>query len=152
MSELKRTTQLNNTPNVTENVASGAPETLRAHVDRRGCPSSSRGIVRDWWWLRLSAALLVPLNVWFVTALVTRLLGAGQEGLIAWLANPLVMVAMVIMLAATFMHTRLGLHEVVIDYVPAPAARRVAIFFIDFLSLALALASIAAVIQLYRMA
>lgn len=138
---------LNNTPNVTETLPADAP-----HLHRRGCPTGSRGIVREWWWLRISAALPVPLSVWFLTILVTRVLSGGVDALAAWLANPLALLCTVLLLGFGFLHTRLGVHEIIVDYVHAPAKKRAANLLVDLLSLVLALGSIAAVIQLHRMA
>jgi succinate dehydrogenase / fumarate reductase membrane anchor subunit len=117
-------------------------------VHRRGCPTGSRGIIYEWWWLRITAALLVPLSVWFVTALVTHLLGAETFTLQVWLANRFVAIAMVILLAAAFIHAQLGLHEIIIDYAHG-GTKKFLSFLADFLSLVLAIASIAAVVHLH---
>ncbi len=147
MSQLKETTTLNNTPNVTETLPNDAPK-----QHRRGCPSSSKGIVKDWWWQRLSAAALVPLSVWFLSLLVTRLLGAEPTTVAGFFSNPFFTSGTVLLLTAGFIHTRIGLHEIVTDYVHAPAKKHATILLVDLLSLVLGLASIVAVIQLHRMA
>lgn len=149
MSELKQPTDLNNTPNVTETVPSDAP---MKKIHKRGCPSTSKGVVREWWWIRITAALLVPLSVWFVVSLITHLLGAEPIAVAAWLLNPFVAGAVVLLLLAGFIHNRLGIHEIVTDYVHAPAKKRATNLLVDLLSLGLGVASIAAVIHLHLMA
>ena len=119
---------------------------------RRGCPSTSKGIVKDWWWQRISAAFLVPLSVWFVALLVTRLLGAEPATLAATFGNTVMTVVTVLLLLMGFIHARLGLHEIIIDYVHCKAKKRATNLLVDFLSLALGIGSIAAVIQLHLMA
>lgn len=149
MSKMTEPTALNNTPNVTETVPNDAP---MEKLHRRGCPTSSKGIVKEWWWLRITAALLVPLSIWFLAVLLTRLLGAEPETLVQLFANPLWVAVAVLLLLTGFIHTRLGVHEIIIDYVHAPAKKKACNLLVDFLSLALGLGSIAAVIQLHLMA
>lgn len=119
---------------------------------RRGCPSTSKGIVKEWWWLRITAALLVPLSVWLLVFIVTQLLGAQAQTLAQWMGNPVFAGIVVLFLIAGFVHTRLGVHEIIIDYVPAPAKKKACNLFVDFLSLALGVGSVAAVVQLHLMA
>ena len=152
MSSNMQPTDLNNTPNVLEQMPADAPEALKAHAHRRGCPTCASGVVREWWWIRISAALLVPLSVWLVVSLISKLLGANAFSLGTWLGSTPVAIAVVATLALSFVHTRLGLHEIIIDYVHARGMKRAMNLFVDLLSLGLALASIAAVIRLHGMA
>lgn len=135
----------NNTPNVTETVAADAPEgkTTRSHRSHA---------VKEWWWMRITSAVLVPLSVWFLVALISRLLGADPTALANWIAHPLVLLAMVMLLCMGFIHTRLGLHEIITDYVHAPATKKATLLFVDLLIIGLAVGSIGAVLHLYRMA
>lgn len=116
---------------------------------RRGCPASSKGIVREWWWLRITAALLVPLSVWFLALLLTQLIGAEPANVAAAFANPIMAGVTILLLVSGFIHTRLGLHEIIVDYVHAPAKKKACNLLVDLLSLALCVGSVAAVVQLH---
>lgn len=131
-----------------EHPVADAPDALLDKTHRRGGLWTSGGIVREWWLLRISAALLVPLSIWFVVSLVTNLLGADQAAIAAWLKHLPVTIAMVVMLAAAFIHTRLGLHEIIIDYAHG-GWKKLFVLVADLSSLVLGVGSIAAIIHLY---
>lgn len=137
---------LNNTPNVTEKLPADAPLD-RPH--RRGSIGQARGIVQEWWWMRLTSLLLVPVCLWFILELIGHLLGAEPMNLVVWLSSPLVAFTLVVLLGVGFLHARLGLHEIVVDYVHAPAAKRAANVAVDLFTLGLAVGSIAAIVHLY---
>lgn len=143
----EKPTDLNNTPNVTEKSVAPAPK-----PHQRGSWHNARGIVQEWWWLRLSAAALVPLSIWFLAALVENLLGGDRSMVAAWLNHKGVAIALGLMLVLSFIHTRLGLHEIIIDYVHKPCCKRAVTLFVDLLTLALTFGSLAAIYHLHKMA
>jgi len=80
----------------------------------KGLGSAKSG-VNHWWLQRVSAVALVPLFVWFVTALLVH---AGSARTAAdWLAQPWVALPMILLLIALFQHMRLGLQVIIEDYV-----------------------------------
>lgn len=137
---------LNNTPGVEEKLAADAPA-IKHH--KRGCHSTSRGIVREWWWLRLSAGALVPLSVWFITSLVQNLLGADPIALQVWLSHWAAALAMVMLLGFGFVHARLGMHEIIVDYVHCKTKKKLLNALVDLSALVLGVASIAATLTLF---
>lgn len=76
---------------------------------------------RHWWLQRITAVILIPLTVWFVFAIRAHIT-ADFAVARAWLAEPLVAVALIIYLTVLFFHAQLGLQVIVEDYVAA--ARR----------------------------
>lgn len=136
---------LNNTPDVTEHDVADAP------MKKQTCSHRSH-VVREWWRMRISAALLVPLSVWFIVSLITHLLAAEPLMIAAWLTNPFVAGAVTLMLVCGFIHTRDGVHEIVTDYVHAPFKKRATLLLIDLLSLGFGGASVVAVVHLHLMA
>ncbi len=136
---------LNNTPDVKEHVPADAPDGA-AEGHNHGC------VVKEWWILRITAGLLVPFSVWFLVALITHLIGPDSFTLDGWLASLFVTAVMVVFLAASFIHARLGMHEIILDYVPAKCTRKALNLLTDLLCLVLGVGSIAAVIHLHLMA
>jgi len=100
-----------------------------------------------WWLQRLSAIALVPLVLWFVASIVS-LSGSGQAEVKAWLDNPLAALLFVLLLGGGFFHLKLGLQVVIEDYFHAGAAKLALLILNTFASIALAGASILAVLKL----
>ncbi len=102
---------------------------------------------KRWWMQRLTAVALVPLTVWFVVSLVA-LAGADYPTMVAWVSNPFVTVLLLTMLVSLFYHLRLGLQEIVEDYVHARRAKIVLSVALTFGCFLLATAAIAAVLKI----
>lgn len=89
--------------------------------------SHSKSSTRHWWQQRATALALVPLIVWFVTSLV-MMAGADFEVVVAWLRHPLVTVFLLLMIGAGFYHLKLGIYEIIEDYVHQPSTKRIVLF------------------------
>lgn len=112
----------------------------------RGLGSARNG-THHWWMQRVTAVALVPLVIWFVASIV-GLVGADRAIVVSWLSMPLVSLLMALFLATAFYHLKLGLQVVVEDYVHSEATKLVALMLITFGCVALALASIFAVLKI----
>lgn len=77
---------------------------------------SGKSATRDFRRQRLTAFALVPLGLIFV-ALVVALAGSDYETARACLANPLVAGVIVLLVIATAVHMRIGMNEIIDDYV-----------------------------------
>ncbi|MFN3943380.1 MAG: succinate dehydrogenase, hydrophobic membrane anchor protein [Allosphingosinicella sp.] len=77
---------------------------------------SARSGTRHWWHERLSSVATLLLFVWLIVSLL-RLPRLDHEMLTLWLSGPLVAVPMLLLVAATFWHLKLGLQVVIEDYV-----------------------------------
>ena len=102
---------------------------------------------KHWWTLRLTAVALVPLAVWFVVSLVA-LAGADYPTMIAWVSNPFVTVLLLTMLVSLFYHLRLGLQDIVDDYVHARRSKIVLSAALTYSCFLLATAAITAVLKI----
>ena len=71
---------------------------------------------RHWLMQKISALALLPLVVWFLVSMA-MLTGATYQDLINWVKNPFVTVGLILFLGLVFFHLKLGVHEVVEDYV-----------------------------------
>lgn len=96
---------------------------LRSSIARaKGLGAAHHG-VSHWWWQRVTALALVPLCLWFMTALVTQLMTPEVGSAAEWLASPVDALVTVLLLVMLFVHAKLGMQVVIEDYVHAPAAK-----------------------------
>jgi succinate dehydrogenase / fumarate reductase membrane anchor subunit len=118
---------------------------MRSPIGRAiGLGSAKEGV--DHWWLqRLTAVALVPLTIWFVTAII-RLAGADIETVRDWVASPLPAILLVLLLTATFWHASLGLQIVIEDYVHTELAKLGLLMVVRLGCFALAVAGVFAVL------
>jgi len=95
---------------------------LRSPLGRvRGLGSAKSG-TQHWWHQRLSAIAIVPLSVWFVTAMLGRLT-ADHAAVVNWISSPFVTVLLIALIVSVFYHAKLGLQVVIEDYVHAEFAK-----------------------------
>lgn len=76
---------------------------------------------------RATAAILIPLVLWFLFGMVAHL-GAGYDDARAWLATPRNGAFMGLFLAVAAIHMRIGMAEIIADYIHA-GVRSVLNFF-----------------------
>lgn len=81
----------------------------------RGLGSAKDGTMH-WWAQRVTAIALVPLLIWWVASVIL-MLGAAQADVQAWLAQPLVALPMLLVLAVAYYHAMLGCQVVIEDYI-----------------------------------
>ena len=100
-----------------------------------------------WWVQRVTAVALIPLTIWFVVSVV-MLAGAPHEEVVAWLAQPVPAILMLLLIVATFHHAQLGLQVVIEDYVHQPALRVTSLILVKLGAAALGLAAAFAVLKI----
>lgn len=86
---------------------------------------SARAGTETFWRQRLSSLALVPLAV-FAVALVVTLSGQEQAAVIATLARVEIALPLLLLLVVTAYHMKLGMQEIIEDYVHAPAIKLLA--------------------------
>ncbi len=107
---------------------------------------SAKGGTSHWWAQRLTAIGLVPLTIWF--ALQTLTLPHGNyEMVVAWIAQPMNAILIVLLVISLIYHSSLGLQVVIEDYVHG-ATKLVVLITVQLLHVVLAVAGIYAVIVL----
>ena len=119
---------------------------MRSPLGRAIGLGSAKEGVEHWWALRITSIALVPLVLWFVTAVI-GLAGADHGVLVDWVSQPLAAVLLVLLIA-TFYHSALGLQVVIEDYVHTEGARYVLLILNKLVSFALAALGIFAVLKL----
>jgi succinate dehydrogenase / fumarate reductase membrane anchor subunit len=81
----------------------------------RGLGAAGHG-AGHWISERVSSLALVPLVLWIAYAAL-QIAGAGYEGAVAWVRQPLNAVLLVLLLAISFQHMHSGMRVVVEDYI-----------------------------------
>lgn len=122
---------------------------LRSELGRVRYLGSAKHGARHWWIERVVALALVPLTVWFMIELVHHLLGASREQLHAWISNPFVALALAALTVLAFVHTRMGLHVVIEDYIHSEGKKIALVLFKDAVIITLMLLTLAAIAKLH---
>lgn len=122
---------------------------LRTPLKRaRGLGSAHSG-THHFWVLRVSALALVPLSVWFMVELLTNLVGAERGMIGQWFQHPVRAVLMALLLVSLFLHSRLGVQEIIEDYVPSKGKKLAGLILNSSFHYGLAAMSLLAVLHLH---
>jgi len=89
----------------------------------RGLGSAKHG-VGHWIVQRTSAVALVPLGLWALYSGLS-LSRLGFDGAQAWMHAPLNAVLAILLAAAAFTHMKIGMEEVILDYIHKPGSKTV---------------------------
>ncbi len=122
-----------------------ALHSMRSPLAHAGGLGSAKEGVEHWWRERLTAVALIPLALWFIASMIMHG-GDDYIAVTAWLRTPFAMLMMVLLLAAVFHHSALGLQVIIEDYVHS-AAKIPALIIMRLSCFALAAAGILAVLR-----
>jgi succinate dehydrogenase / fumarate reductase, membrane anchor subunit len=122
-------------------------KSMRTPLARVRNLGASHSGTSDFWRQRVTAVAMVLLMV-PVIVVVMMLLGRNQAGAAQILGSPLVAIIMLLFIIASAWHMKIGMQVVIEDYVHSEALKLVAIMANNFFSIAVALASIYAILKL----
>jgi len=111
----------------------------------RGLGSAKSG-AHHWWMQRLTAGGNLLLLLWFVLSLL-RLPSLDHKSVVMWIHSPLVAVPLLLLVANTFWHFRLGLQVVIEDY-QHEQSRVAAIVLLNFYTIGAAALAIFAILKI----
>ena len=111
----------------------------------RGLGAAHRG-TETFWRQRLTAVANIPLVIFLILAIVTHI-GADYATMRAFLAQPVVALAMLALVISAAIHMRIGLKEIIEDYVHGPG-KVVAILLATFFAFGVGLGSAFALIKI----
>ena len=120
---------------------------MRSPLGRAIGLGSAKEGAEHWWAQRITAIALVPLSLWFVSAVIA-LIGADLETVQNWVSQPLAAILLVLLLIAMFYHLSLGIQVVIEDYVHTELARLGLVVVVRLLSFGFAVAGIFAVLSI----
>ena len=124
-----------------------APKSMRTPLSRVRALGPSHSGTSDFWRQRLTAVAMVLL-ILPVIVVVMMLLGRNQAGAAQILGSPLVAIVMLLFIIASVWHMKIGMQVVIEDYVQSEIVKLAAIMANNFFSVAVALASIYAILKL----
>jgi succinate dehydrogenase membrane anchor subunit len=112
----------------------------------RGLGTAHRG-TETFWRQRLTALANIPLVIFVILSIVSHI-GADYGTVKAYFAQPVVAVLMLALLLSVTIHMRIGLKEIIEDYVHGEGAKIVAVVLANFFAAGLGLASILAILKI----
>ena len=126
---------------------SPAAKSMRTPLARVRALGASHSGTSDFWRQRVTAVattlLIVP-----VIVVVMMLLGRNQAGAAQILGSPLIAIIMLLFIIASAWHMKIGMQVVIEDYVHGEKLKLAAVMANNFFSIAVALASIYAILKL----
>lgn len=96
---------------------------------------SARSGTHHWISQRITAVGNIVLVLWLIASLL-MLPGLDYGSVTGWLAQPLVAVPMILMVANVFYHLRLGLQVLIEDYLHGDAGKLFALLLLNFYAVA----------------
>ncbi len=126
---------------------SPARKSMRTPLGRVRNLGSSHSGTTDFWRQRLTAVAMTLLIV-PVVVVVIMLVGRNQAGAAQILGSPLIALILVFFIVASAWHMKIGMQVVIEDYVHSEKLKLIAIMANNFFSIAVALASIYAILKL----
>jgi len=124
-----------------------APKSMRTPLGRVRALGASHSGTGEFWRQRLTAVAMVLL-ILPVIVVVMMLLGRNQAGAAQILGSPAVAIVMLLFIIASAWHMRIGMQVVIEDYIHGELTKLAAIMANNFFSVAVALASIYAILKL----
>jgi succinate dehydrogenase / fumarate reductase membrane anchor subunit len=111
----------------------------------KGLGSAKEGTTH-FWRQRLTALALIPLTLWFCFSLAV--MPVDHATLVAWVQQPAVAIALILLIIATFYHAQLGLQIVFEDYISSHSTRTVSIIGMSFLCLLFGIIGVVSVLKI----
>ncbi|ODA68174.1 Succinate dehydrogenase/Fumarate reductase transmembrane subunit [Methyloligella halotolerans] len=112
----------------------------------RGLGAAHKG-PETFWRQRLTAVANIPLVLFLILSILLHI-GSPYEEVRTYLANPIVAVLMLGLVLSATIHLRIGLKEIVEDYIHGDALRMTMLFLSGFFAIGVGLASALAIIKI----
>ena len=112
----------------------------------RGLGAAHRG-TETFWRQRLTALANIPFVVFLILTVVTHN-GADYGTMRAYFAQPLVALALLALVISAAVHMRIGLKEIIEDYVHGAGAKVAALVLVTFFAVGVGLACALALIKI----
>jgi succinate dehydrogenase membrane anchor subunit len=111
----------------------------------RGLGAAHRG-TETFWRQRVTAAANIPLVIFLVLAIVSHI-GADYNTMRSFIAQPLVALAVLALIISAAIHMRIGLKEIIEDYVHG-GGKVIVILVATFFAAGVGLASVVAILKI----
>jgi succinate dehydrogenase / fumarate reductase, membrane anchor subunit len=124
-----------------------APKHFRTPLARVRGRGSARSGTEDFWLQRVTSVAGIPLTIMAIVIGIL-LLGRNQAAAAQILGSPAVAIIMVLFIVCTIIHMKIGMQEILVDYVPDESAKLALLLANTFFCWAVALASIYGIFKL----
>jgi succinate dehydrogenase / fumarate reductase membrane anchor subunit len=104
---------------------------METPIGRAGGLGSAREGAGHWWHERLSSVAAFLLYFWLIVSLL-RLAPLDQRTLAEWLRDPFAAVPMLLLIAVTFWHLKMGFQVIIEDYVHDEGNKFFALLLLSF--------------------
>jgi succinate dehydrogenase / fumarate reductase, membrane anchor subunit len=128
-------------------MSASPPKHIRTPLARVRGFGAARSGTDHFWRQRLTAVANIPLTIAAVVIIIL-LLGRNQAAVAQILGSPLVAVIMLLFIASTTAHMRIGMQVIIEDYVHDETAKLVLIMANTFFAIAVALAAAYGILKL----
>jgi succinate dehydrogenase / fumarate reductase membrane anchor subunit len=108
---------------------------------------ASHGGTETFWRQRVTAIANIPLVIFLILSIVSHI-GASYADVKAYLAQPVVAVLMLALIISSAIHMRIGLKEIIDDYVHGEGCKIVAILGVTFFAGIVGIASTLAILKI----
>lgn len=112
----------------------------------RGLGSAGNG-THHWWMQKLLALALIPLTIWFVASVV-QMTNADYRTVMTWMSSPVSATLMLIFMVTGIYHLKLGLQDVIEDYIPNEGLKFTLQIAISFGCILLAVVSVFSILKI----
>jgi succinate dehydrogenase / fumarate reductase membrane anchor subunit len=119
---------------------------LRSALGRAQGQGAAHSGVHHWWMQRLTALALLPLTVWLAASLVA-LPAYSYEAVHAWMRQSVSALLLILLVLVAAWHSRLGVQEVIEDYVHDRGAKTLALILSVFVHVLLAVVGVFAILK-----
>jgi succinate dehydrogenase / fumarate reductase membrane anchor subunit len=107
---------------------------------------AAHGGTETFWRQRMTAIANIPLVLFLILSIITHI-GATYDEVHAYLARPLVALALLALVVSAAIHMRIGLKEIIEDYVHG-GAKVTVILLATFFAAGVGLASVVAILKI----
>lgn len=112
----------------------------------RGLGAAHRG-TDTFWRQRVTALANIPLTIFLILAIVSHI-GSSYDEVRAYLAHPIVALVMLALIVSAAIHLRIGLKEIIEDYVHGEGLKVAAIVLATFFAYGVGLAAVLAIVKI----
>jgi succinate dehydrogenase / fumarate reductase membrane anchor subunit len=112
----------------------------------RGLGAAHRG-TDTFWRQRVTAFANIPLTIFLILAVVSHI-GSSYDDVRTYLAHPIAALVILALIVSAAIHLRIGLKEIIEDYVHAEGLKVLAIVLATFFAYGVALAALFAIIKI----
>jgi succinate dehydrogenase / fumarate reductase, membrane anchor subunit len=128
-------------------MSDSAPKHFRTPLARVRGRGSARSGTEDFWLQRVTSVAGIPLTIMAIVIGIL-LLGRNQAAAAQILGSPAVAIIMVLFIICTIVHMKIGMQEILVDYVPDESAKLTLLLANTFFCWTVALASIYGIFKL----